>query len=348
MPFTSWIEKYKALRKQAYLNAINKYRLQYAFIGVGNHSISNLYPCLQNLHVPLQHIYSRHLDHAKKLAVRFPGAQATDRIADIMDNTAIKGVFICSHPSQHYPLLQQALQAGKHVFIEKPACYTLAELKTLIPLQKDNVCLVALQRRSSTISQLLKRHHLIKKATSYQYRYCTGAYPEGDPLIELFIHPVDNLVQLFGPVQTLQVQKSSHNGVTYQILTRHMNGIQGIVELSTQYSWNEAFETMEINGANGIVHIQYPNMLSVWEKPAHILGMPVEKIFPRPAIQKVYLNNRDFIPAEANNSLVVQGFYPEIKHFLYLAENNKKDDRGSLSSLIGTYEMLEELKRSHP
>lgn len=345
MPFTSLIEKYKALRKQSYLNAINRYRLQYAFIGVGNHSLSNLYPCLENLHVPLQYIYSRHIDNAKKLAVRFPGAKATDQIADIMDDPAIKGVFICSHPAQHYPLLKQALQAGKHIFIEKPVCDSFIQLNEMISLQQNNVCLVALQRRSSTINQLLRRHHLLKKAGSYHYRYCTGPYPEGDPLTDLFIHPVDNLIQLFGRVQSLQAQKKSHNGVTYHILIKHTNGVQGIVELSTQYSWNEAFETMETNCSNGVVQIQYPNKLSVWEKPARILGIPTEKVIQRPATQKVYLNNRDFIPAEASNSLVVQGFYTEIKHFLYLAEHNKQDERGMLSSLIGTYEVLDQLKQ---
>lgn len=345
MPFTSLIEKYKALRKQRYLNAINRYRLQYAFIGVGDHSIANLYPCLENLHVPLQYIYSRNLSNAQKLSVRFPGAKATDRIADIMDNPAIKGVFICTHPSQHYPLLKQALQAGKHVFIEKPVCGSSQELKTIIPLQQQNICLVALQRRSSTINLLLQRHKLLKHATSYQYRYCTGLYPEGDPVTELFIHPADNLVQLFGPVQSLQVQKNSHNGVTFQLLIKHANGVQGMAELSTQYSWNEAFETMEINTASGIVQIQYPNVLSVLEKPARIMGIPAEKILQRPAIQKIYLNNREFIPVAANNSLVVQGFYTEIKHFLYLAENNKKDERGELRSLVGTYDLLEQLKK---
>ncbi|MBO9203298.1 MULTISPECIES: Gfo/Idh/MocA family protein [Niastella] len=345
MPFTSWIDKYKALRKQSYLNAINRYRLQYAFIGVGSHSISNLYPCLQNLHVPLRYIYSRHVDHAQKLAVRFSGATGTDRLSDIMEDPAIKGIFICSHPSQHFWLLQQALQAGKHVFIEKPVCYSLAELQSLVPLQKDNVCVVGLQRRSSTITRLLNKHGLLKDASSYTYRYCTGPYPEGNVLIELFIHPIDNLVQLFGVVQSLQVQKKTGNGVTYQLLVQHTNGVQGMVELSTQYSWNDALETMEVNGARGLVQIQYPNGLSVWEKPMRILGMPAEKIMQRPTIQKVYLNNRDFIPAEANNSLVVQGFYPEIKHFLHLVENNKKDERGQLSSLVNTYELLEQLKK---
>jgi len=345
MPFTSWIDKYKALRKQSYLNAINRYRLQYAFIGVGSHSLSNLYPCLENLQVPLKYIYSRHVEHAQKLAVRFPGATGTGRLSDIMENDQIKGVFICSHPSQHYALLQQALQAGKHVFIEKPACYSLAELQSLVPLQKDNVCLVALQRRSSTINQLLNKHGLLKDASSYTYRYCTGPYPEGDALIELFIHPIDNLVQLFGPAQSLQVQKKTGNGVTYQLLIQHTNGVQGMVELSTQYTWNEAIETMEVNGLRGLVQIQHPNQLSVWEKPARILGMPVEKVLQRPAVQKVYLNNRDFIPAEASNSLVMHGFYPEIKHFLHLAENNKKDQRGELSSLVATYELLEQLKK---
>ncbi|MBW8051210.1 MAG: hypothetical protein FVQ77_12890 [Cytophagales bacterium] len=59
------IEKYKNLRKQNYLNHPLNYKSKFAFIGVGNHSISNLYPCLDYLSVPLK-ISSREISATLK------------------------------------------------------------------------------------------------------------------------------------------------------------------------------------------------------------------------------------------------------------------------------------------
>ena len=59
MAYKRLIEKYKSIRKQSYLKTLGNYRFKYAFAGVGHHSISNLYPCLESLRVPLSLIYSR-------------------------------------------------------------------------------------------------------------------------------------------------------------------------------------------------------------------------------------------------------------------------------------------------
>lgn len=338
------IEKYKSFRKQSYLNSLGKYRNHYAFAGVGHHSISNLYPCLESLHVPLRFIYSRSLPNAQKLSPRFAGCIPTNDIENLLTSPEIKGIFICTHPSQHYQLLMRAMQSGKHVFIEKPPCSTLTELKQLIAVQGSNICMVGLQRRFSTINRYLKRYQLSSKATSYLYRYCSGPYPEGDAITELFIHPIDNAIQLFGEVSSLQVQKiTGAAGITYQLLIKHTNGLQGMMELSTGYTWNGAFETLEINSANQIVYANYPNQLKTIEKPGTIFKVPAEKIVAGPSVEKVYFNNNGFIPGASNNSLVVQGFYPEVKHFLALAESGKNDQWGNIGSLYSAYTILDQL-----
>ena len=61
------------MKNDPYLNSLDRYQFKYAFLGTGYHSISNLYPCLENLNVPLKYIYSRQVGNAKKLSQRFPG-----------------------------------------------------------------------------------------------------------------------------------------------------------------------------------------------------------------------------------------------------------------------------------
>ena len=55
------INKYKAFRKKKQLSQYSSYSGEYAFVGVGNHSLSNLYPVIDYLGVPLKYIYSNKL-----------------------------------------------------------------------------------------------------------------------------------------------------------------------------------------------------------------------------------------------------------------------------------------------
>jgi predicted dehydrogenase/acetyltransferase-like isoleucine patch superfamily enzyme len=52
----------------------------------------------------------------------------------ILADTAIHGIAIATPPSQHFPLAAQALQAGKHVFVEKPLALEVSEAETLCRL----------------------------------------------------------------------------------------------------------------------------------------------------------------------------------------------------------------------
>ena len=77
MVYKRLIEKYKSIRKQSYLSTLGRYQFKYAFIGVGHHSLTNLYPCLESLGVPLKFIYSRNLLNAERLARQYRDCSPT-------------------------------------------------------------------------------------------------------------------------------------------------------------------------------------------------------------------------------------------------------------------------------
>jgi predicted dehydrogenase len=67
---------------------------------------------------------------------RYPGVQVSSRAADIFEDAAITAVVIATPVSTHYPLAKQALEAGKHVLVEKPLTRTVAEAEELVELAR--------------------------------------------------------------------------------------------------------------------------------------------------------------------------------------------------------------------
>ncbi len=58
----------------------------------------------------------------------------------LASDTSVNAVAVCSPPQLRYGLAKQALEAGKHVLLEKPPCATLSEARTLIDLAEDRGC----------------------------------------------------------------------------------------------------------------------------------------------------------------------------------------------------------------
>jgi predicted dehydrogenase len=73
----------------------------------------------------------------KKLASlrqNYPTVGITTRIEDVFEDSEIEAVVIATPVFSHYPLAKQALQAGKHVLVEKPFTSTSAQALELIQL----------------------------------------------------------------------------------------------------------------------------------------------------------------------------------------------------------------------
>ena len=49
----------------------------------------------------------------------------------VITNPDVDAVIITTRHNSHAPLVIEALEAGKHVFVEKPLCITADELKTI-------------------------------------------------------------------------------------------------------------------------------------------------------------------------------------------------------------------------
>ena len=76
-------------------------------------------------------------DLRAELAVRYPGARATASYDEMLADEELKGVVIATPVPTHYALAKQALEAGKHVLVEKPPAMRAAEIDELAALAAE-------------------------------------------------------------------------------------------------------------------------------------------------------------------------------------------------------------------
>ncbi len=335
----SLIERYKTFRKQNFLGQFQSYQHQYAFVGVGNHSISNLYPCIDYLGLPLKYICTKNIKNAELMAHKFQGTQGIDSLDTIANDESIKGVFVSASPTAHFHICKKLLSVGKHIFVEKPPCLESSQLEELIQLGKGKISVVGLQKRYSTLYTTLKKE--VKQPISYNYRFVIGAYPEGDAIWDLFIHPLDVLVFLFGEVSQVQKIKQSN---TLFLQTQHKSGVIGTVELSTDYTWSLAKEEMIINTPKGIYESKSLNDLQFVHKSKQVMGIPLEKVIKQAPKVEILLNNNGTIPIAENNQLYSHGYLGEIKTFVDLVEDKKVTNKSSLEAMKSTFNLIEKIK----
>jgi virulence factor len=294
------------------------------------------------LHIPLKYIVVK-TGKTADLINKNQLLQATTDLESVLNDSEVNGVFICANPDSHYSLVKKCLEYGKNVFVEKPPCKTLDELTDLINAEKKSgkICLAGLQKRYSSCVNILTKHLKTSNIISYNYRFTLGAYPEGNALWDLYIHPVDLVTFLFGASELLSIAgtKSSKSANTLFLQLKH-GKIIGNMEISTQYSWNQPLELLSINTENGVYNLKNHQSLTFEPKNGNILSVPREKIF-RTVPEKQYLfNGNNFLPVFENNQIVTQGYFSEIKTFANLCEHRKTGNLSSLSSLIDTYKLI--------
>jgi predicted dehydrogenase len=76
-------------------------------------------------------------EHLRPLAERYPHARATTKLDDLLADDTLDAVVIATPVPTHYALAKQALEAGKHVFVEKPPAMRAVEMDELVRLADD-------------------------------------------------------------------------------------------------------------------------------------------------------------------------------------------------------------------
>jgi len=177
------------LGKSASGNSRN--RLRCGVIGLGGQGKSHLRGYLENPDTEVVWICdvdSQRLNEAKEIA---KGAKATSNLRQILDDSSIDFVSIATPDHWHTPAALLALQAGKHVYVEKPCSHNVREGRLLVDAARKHGKLVqhGTQSRSAVwirqAMQALKEgiigDVIVSKAWDVQFRSPIGHAEPSDP-----------------------------------------------------------------------------------------------------------------------------------------------------------------------
>lgn len=127
------------------------------------------------------------LSRAESLRDRFHGALATQYVSEIFSQPAIEVVYITTQTNSHLSLTLAALQAGKHVLIEKPLAVSLTEAMQIHQAaeQSNKVVMVGMKFRFYALIQKARR--LINNLFMVSVQVMDDPWPEhfwaNDPVI---------------------------------------------------------------------------------------------------------------------------------------------------------------------
>tara|TARA_B100001123_G_C15294454_1_gene1018634 strand:- start:143 stop:1282 length:1140 start_codon:yes stop_codon:yes gene_type:complete len=102
--------------------------------GMGKQHIKYL---INNKRVESLSVFDINSDSAKRVSEQF-GIGLHDSVESMIDDESIDAIFIVTPPATHAELCKNALEAGKHVFLEKPLSSTLEDAQKIKELDKKH------------------------------------------------------------------------------------------------------------------------------------------------------------------------------------------------------------------
>lgn len=133
-------------------------------LGAGNFAQGMHLPLLKSLGGPwsLAAVMNRTGATARTVAAQYGIPFATTDPAEVLRDPGVDWVLISTRHNTHAGLVLQALEAGKHVFVEKPLCLTGAELEAIqafygAPEGAKPMLFTGYNRRFAPIAESLRR-----------------------------------------------------------------------------------------------------------------------------------------------------------------------------------------------
>ena len=218
-------------------------------------------------------------------------------VADVMAARDVDVIVNLTVPAAHYEVSRRALEAGKHVYSEKPFVLTLDEGKAL----RDLAAARGLRVGSAPDTVLGGSHHAARAAidagavgrviagTAHVMSHGMEAWhpnpdfffqPGGGPVLDLGPYYVTNLIQLLGPVRavaamanasfaTRTIGSGARAGETVPVDTP--TNIHALLEfaggatvtLSASWDvWMHRHGNMELYGTEGSIFVPDPNFFA--------------------------------------------------------------------------------------
>ena len=332
----------------------DKPAIRAGFIGCGSHAFRNVFPTLQFASVELVATCDLELAKAQAFARQFGAQHAFDDPAKMLGRDDIDAVFVVTNYDDRgrprYPdLVVQAVEAGKHVWIEKPPAASCADIERMRDAAKRHGRQVMVGFKKAFAPANAKAAELIGSDDFGQLSLMSLQYPQHIPTVDELqryatgervnsavsfldhlCHPMSLLVMLHGMPRDLFYQRSAHgagfatftyaDGVVATLAMTHGQATDGGMERTLLVSNRGRHVSVE-NNQRVSYHRSPPN-LGYGVTPSYFQGSPGEVTAtwqPECSLGQLY-----------NKGLFLLGYYHEVEAFAQAVLSGQPPRHGTL------------------
>lgn len=212
-------------------------------------------------------VASRDKAKAEAFAKEHGVQRVYESYSEMFADKDIDAVYIASINTQHYPLAKLALEAGKHVLVEKPFTLNAAQARDLYELANSKGLLVMEALWSRFLDHWLKLPELVTSIGEIEsieadfsveithVKRLTELELGGGALLDLGVYPLSFIQMVLGKAQKITIEGETLNGVDKN-LTAEMDYKNGVkAKFTTGFDSNGPV-TAKIIGSNGHIEIQ--------------------------------------------------------------------------------------------
>ena len=324
-------------------------RLTVGVVGLGSHSYRNVLPAMHYLPVKLTAFCDLDLDLAKRTGEEYGVTACYTSTSEMYRNEDLDAVFTVVSPEAHPDLVCEALDAGLHVWTEKPPAVLASEVETMIEHRGDRVAVVGFKKAfmpaTQKVSELLSTEEW-GPLTGMSAEYHMTIPENGEEVLrerqapnwlKNGCHPLSCMLAVGGEVKTVTMHRSSSGGGT--CVLGFENGAVGSFNLvsaggkrvAERYAfWGQSQitidSTLRVTMHRGIP-FSYKNTTSYVPE-----GTDTGSVVWEPW---------DTLGTLENKALFTQGFYDEMRYFCDCALEGNPAEKESLEFALSVMKVYE-------
>ena len=323
-------------------------RIRSCFVGAGGHAFRNIYPALRYAPVDLAAVCDLDIERAQAIAKTFGAAKSYSDTRAMFAAERPELVFIVTgYLSDGRPastdIALAAMEAGAHVWMEKPTAATAAEIAALkcTSARTGRLMMTGFKKTFFPTIEKLKEligRHDFGKLTSIAVRYPERLPPVEDRadlnrmqhFLDHICHPGSILHFLAGDIDRGTYEADPLTGTSVATFRFH-SGAVGSLHLTGGMSWGSPLERVEITGEGANAIVENGTHLTFYrraELPAY--GRAASFIQPEENAALVFETERS-LGQLYNNNLFYLGYVPEILHLTDAILDGTPLERGTLA-----------------
>ncbi|MXV78647.1 Gfo/Idh/MocA family oxidoreductase [Candidatus Poribacteria bacterium] len=331
-------------------------RLNVAVVGVGSHGYRNVLPTMTFLPVKLQAFCDVNIERAELTAKQYGVKRCYKEMGDMFRHEELDAVFLCVPPRLHPELTCEALDAGLHVWLEKPPGMFAREVEAMIRHRNDHIVVVGFKKAFMPATQ--KIIEIFNTDVYGPLRTLLGVYPMSIPSdgerilrerehtnwLQNGVHPLSLLLAVGGKVSAVTVHRAKHGGGVCVI--EFANGAMGNFHLADGARHGQPSELYQFFGDG--CHAEIRNGTQVLLQRGMQFDYRDSTSFMTEGFDSgaIVWEPQHSLGTLENKGLFIQGFYQEMRYFCDCILEGKPAEMGSLEFALEVMKVYEAGLRS--